>query len=126
MPPTIEARIAESRAVEAARTDASDAVERFLDVAEWFAAAGEPAGRSRTGRGPASPPRWATGRRRWPPIRSWRSRRLDALRAAGEPVEDRLLWTVRFCAVRTRMVRWMAPVVARYDGTPGSTANWRR
>jgi tetratricopeptide (TPR) repeat protein len=108
LPATIEARIAESRAVEAARTDAPDAVERFLDVATRFAAAGEPAralaNRARAGLAAA------TGERAAPvsadPFAALAE--LDALRAAGQPVEDRLLWTVRFCAVRTRMVRWMA------------------
>ena len=106
--PQVRARIAESRAVEGARSDPGAAVELFLDVAERFEAAGEPAyaivNRSRAALAAALSGRgWLES---VDPLMAHSE--LLGLRADGYEVEERLIWTARFCAVRVQMAGWMA------------------
>jgi tetratricopeptide (TPR) repeat protein len=106
--PAVEARIAESRAVAAARSDPAAALELFLAVADRFDAAGEPAravvNRARAGLAAAMAGRDVPASA--DPLAA--PGRLAALRAEGGAVDDRLMWAARFCAVRTDLVRWMA------------------
>jgi len=106
LPAPVVARIAESRAIESARSAPDEAVERFVDVAEMFAAAGDPAraavNRARAGLAEAMSGQHVTH----DPDAAVAE--LAALRASGHEFPERLRWAARFCATRARLTRWMA------------------
>jgi len=119
LPAPVVARIAESRAIEAARSDPDEAVERFADVAEIFAAAGDPA-RAAVNRARAGLAEAMSGRAVSPSNEPDAAvAELAALRASGHEFPDRLRWAARFCATRARLTRWMA---ADANGTGGTRA----